>query len=84
MGDQQETRAGSEVPATTPFNHAVDAHGFDPAEYKWVPVRRRLKKDGSSPRKMVAFIQALADTGCVTLAAIDAHGRSARPALCGA
>lgn len=80
MSNQQESRAGSEVPAhIPPSTPAIDAHGFDPAEYKWVPVRRQPRRDGWSPRKMVAFIQALADTGCVTLAAKEA-GMSPRSA----
>ncbi len=80
MSNQQESRAGSELPATAnPSNPAVDAHGFVTGDYKWVPVRRRPREDGWSPRKMVAFVQSLADTGCVTLAAKEA-GMSVRSA----
>ena len=47
----------------------LDAHGFDPADYKWVPVRRRARKDGWSQEKQRLFIEHLADTGCVEKAA---------------
>ena len=49
-----------------------DAHGFDPADYKWVPVLRRRRKDGWTPERQVKFITALADTGSVTEAAREA------------
>ena len=48
---------------------AVDIHGFDPSEYKWVPVRRKPRKDGWSPQRQQDFIAALADFGCVEHAA---------------
>ena len=44
----------------------LDAHGFDPAEFKWVPVRRKPRLDGWSPERQRLFIEVLADTGCVT------------------
>ncbi len=47
----------------------IDANGFDPADYKWVPVRRRPRADGWSEAKQRAFIEVLADTGQVDLAA---------------
>lgn len=47
----------------------IDAHGFDPADYKWVPVRRRPRKDGWSEAKQRLFIEVLADTACVDQAA---------------
>ncbi|MBC7986209.1 MAG: hypothetical protein H7X93_06000 [Sphingomonadaceae bacterium] len=48
---------------------------FDPADYRWVPVLRKRRADGWSPRKQVRFIEALADTGCVQQAC-DAVGMS--------
>jgi len=51
----------------TPY---IDANGFDPADYKWVPVRRRPRADGFSEAKQRAFIEMLADTGSVEQAAI--------------
>lgn len=46
-----------------------DAHGFDPAEYEWVPVLRKPRKDGWTPQRQLDFIRALADLGCVEQAA---------------
>lgn len=45
---------------------ALDAHGFDPDDYLWVPVRRQRRPDGWSNEKQRTFIGALADTGSVT------------------
>jgi hypothetical protein len=56
---------------------ALDAHGFDPADYRWVPVRRKPRKDGWTPQRQVDFIAALAHTGCVEQAALEV-GMSAR------
>ena len=42
---------------------------YDPAEYRWVPVRRRPRTDGWTEEKMRRFIETLADTGQVGLAA---------------
>lgn len=50
----------------------LDANGFDPADYKWVPVLRRSRKDGWTPERQVGFIAALADTGSVSQAAREA------------
>jgi hypothetical protein len=50
----------------TPY---IDANGFDPAEYRWVPVRRRPRVDGFSEAKQRRFIETLADTGSVETAA---------------
>ena len=55
------------VPETTP---ALDAHGHDPAAYDWVPVLKKRRKDGWSPDKQRAFIEALADSGSVATAAL--------------
>ena len=43
--------------------------GPDPADYDWVPVLRRRRADGWAPDKQRIFIETLADTACVTLAA---------------
>lgn len=48
---------------------ALDAHGHDPAAYDWVPVLKKRRKDGWSPDKQRAFIEALADSGSVVTAA---------------
>ncbi|MBB6425810.1 hypothetical protein [Sphingopyxis sp. JAI128] len=54
------------APDPTP---ALDAHGHDPADYDWVPVLKKRRKDGWSPDKQRAFIEALADCGSVASAA---------------
>jgi hypothetical protein len=43
--------------------------GYDPAEYRWVPVRRRPRLDGWTEEKQRRFIETLADTGLVGAAA---------------
>lgn len=58
--------APAAVPESTP---ALDAHGHDPAAYDWVPVLKKRRKDGWSPDKQRAFIEALADSGSVATAA---------------
>ena len=42
---------------------------YDPADYRWVPVRRVPRFDGWSEEKQRRFIQVLADTGLVAHAA---------------
>ncbi len=42
---------------------------YDPADYRWVPVRRKPRYDGWTEEKQRRFIEALADTGQVGLAA---------------
>lgn len=42
---------------------------YDPADYRWVPVRRRPRYDGWTEEKQRRFIETLADTGLVTVAA---------------
>lgn len=48
---------------------ALDAHGFDPKDFDWIPVPRQRRADGWSPATQREFIEALADTGSVTDAA---------------
>ena len=50
----------------TPY---IDANGFDPADFRFVPVRVRPRKDGWSEAKQRRFIEQLADTACVEAAA---------------
>lgn len=55
-----------------PGNNAVtlpESPAYDPAEYRWVPVRRRPRHDGWTEEKQRRFIEALADTGLVSHAA---------------
>ena len=42
---------------------------YDPADYRWVPVRRKPRYDGWTEEKQRRFIEVLADTGQVRLAA---------------
>ena len=46
-----------------------DAPDYDPAEYRWVPVRRKPRLDGWTEEKQRRFIETLADTGLVGTAA---------------
>ena len=46
-----------------------DAPAYDPAEYRWVPVRRVPRVDGWTEEKQRRFIETLADTGLVGAAA---------------
>ncbi|MBN8842477.1 MAG: hypothetical protein J0H88_04435 [Sphingomonadales bacterium] len=58
------------IPSPDPAaDTALDAHGHDPAAYDWVPVLKKRRKDGWSPGKQRAFIEALADCGSVATAA---------------
>lgn len=67
--DSNEPQAEN-LPASPPST-ALDAHGFDPAEYEWLPVLRRPRKDGWTIQRQRDFIAALADSGCVEHAARD-------------
>jgi len=58
------------VPSETPY---LDANGYDPADYQWVPVRRKPRADGWSDTKQRDFIEALADGGSVAEAARAVH-----------
>lgn len=42
---------------------------YDPADYRWVPVRRKPRLDGFTEEKQRRFIEVLADTGLVNVAA---------------
>ena len=58
------------APAIPPEADApqLDAHGFDPSEYKWLPVRRKPRKDGWTPQRQREFISALAESGSLEYA----------------
>lgn len=58
------------VPSDTPY---LDANGYDPAAYQWVPVLRKPRTDGWSEAKQRDFIEALADGGSVAEAARAVH-----------
>lgn len=65
--------APDEARVSTDAEPALDAHGFDPAAYKWLPVLRRPRHDGWTPQRQRDFIAALADYGCVAQAAQAVH-----------
>lgn len=67
--DPRQPAPGNALAATDPQPTALDAHGYDPADYDWVPVLRKPRADGWTPQRQVAFIGALADTGNVLDAA---------------
>ena len=57
------------APADPTETGAPPANGYDPADYRWVPVRRRPRVDGWTEEKQRRFIEVLADTGLVSAAA---------------
>ena len=60
--------AAADTPATALDAPAADC-AYDPADYRWVPVRRRPRLDGWTEEKQRRFIETLADTGLVGVAA---------------
>lgn len=54
-------------PAEAPPEH--NPPDYNPEDYRWVPVRRRPRYDGWTDEKQRRFIEVLADTGIVSLAA---------------
>jgi hypothetical protein len=56
-------------PTPTDIGAELDAHGYDPADFHWVPVLRKCRADGWSPERQREFISNLADTGSVKEAA---------------
>ena len=58
------------VSSETPY---LDANGYDPAAYQWVPVLRKPRSDGWFEAKQRDFIEALADGGSVAEAARAVH-----------
>ena len=66
--------APGHAPTATPTATADDAilgppETYDPAAYRWVPVRRVPRLDGWTEEKQRRFIETLADTGLVGVAA---------------
>lgn len=71
-------RVAASAPSSSPVqpdeddaNTLLAAPDYDPAEYRWVPVRRRARYDGWTEEKQRRFIEVLADTGLVGFAAQD-------------
>jgi hypothetical protein len=61
--------SGAAPPAIAQPDSLAPPETYDPADYRWVPVRRRPRLDGWTEEKMRRFIETLADTGQVSLAA---------------
>jgi hypothetical protein len=55
--------------ALSPEDAAPPPEPYDPAEYRWVPVRRKPRANGWTEEKQRRFIETLADTGLVNVAA---------------
>jgi len=66
--DKEPEQIAESLPAETDARE-LDAHGFNPDDYQWVPVLRRRRSDGWTPDRQIEFIAALADCGCVAEAA---------------
>lgn len=68
---QPEPRAETTALAVSPDDDDEDDSPtpYDPADYRWVPVRRRPRYDGWTEEKQRRFIETLADTGLVNVAA---------------
>ena len=72
MSDSTDLRAAPDNALTAPDLDDDDAPAaieYDPADYRWVPVRRRPRYDGWTEEKQRRFIETLADTGLVNVAA---------------
>ena len=66
---EPHTPASQALAADSTEQGAPPPAGYDPAEYRWVPVRRRPRYDGWTEEKQRRFIEMLADTGLVSAAA---------------
>jgi hypothetical protein len=68
--DPRQPAPGNALAVTDPDDTALAApEEYDPADYRWVPVRRRPRLDGWTEEKQRRFIETLADTGLVSAAA---------------
>lgn len=66
-----EGQPAAALPATDSQAPELDAHGFDPSEYQWLPVRRKPRKDGWTPQRQRDFIAALAGSGSLEFACME-------------
>lgn len=72
MTDSSDPRAAPGNAPTVTEDDDTDltyTETYDPAEYRWVPVRRKPRLDGWTEEKQRRFIEILADTGLVSVAA---------------
>ncbi|WP_425230994.1 hypothetical protein [Sphingomonas sp.] len=68
--DQRNPAPASTDAGVPPLPPGAEAPpDYDPADYRWVPVRRRPRYDGWAEEKQRRFIEVLADTGLVNRAA---------------
>jgi hypothetical protein len=68
--DSSDDDTGQNLPAPPEEEESeLDDNGFDPADFRWVPVLRKPRADGWSPQRQKTFLLALADTGVVEMAA---------------
>lgn len=71
--DASATTPAETAPPPAPLTLAGEQpfviNDYDPADYRWVPVRRRPRIDGWTEEKQRRFIETLADTGLVSAAA---------------
>jgi hypothetical protein len=61
------------IEAAFEVQEAPVVEDFDLADYDWVPVRRKARRDGWTVAAQESFIGVLADTGSVTQAAIEVN-----------
>ncbi|CAA9519153.1 MAG: hypothetical protein AVDCRST_MAG91-2094 [uncultured Sphingomonadaceae bacterium] len=69
MSNHPDPAAAATPPATMDEDGFSPPQAYDPAEYRWVPVRRTPRYDGWTEEKLRRFIEVLADTGQASLAA---------------
>ncbi|QDZ08938.1 hypothetical protein FPZ24_16865 [Sphingomonas panacisoli] len=68
--DPRQLAPGNALAVTDLDDTEFDApEPYDPADYRWVPVRRTPRYDGWTEEKQRRFIETLADTGLVGAAA---------------
>ncbi len=67
--DARDPATPAPLPAAVESDAAPPPIPYDPADYRWVPVRRRPRYDGWTEEKQRRFIETLADTGLVNVAA---------------
>lgn len=67
--DPRDPAPGQALAVTDPDETTLAPPDYDPADYRWVPVRRRPRLDGWTEEKQRRFIETLADTGLVNVAA---------------